>query len=300
MHDKNKTNVKSFEQGCRAMRVRFQCVASWEEHKLAKWKEAEDVEGFAETLVLVGLKRCRALADLQASLKAKGHASDAADLGKFFTQGNLRSMSSRVIGVMLRIWGRFAAAGTPCCEFGPKHTFSENSISDFLSANQLQKGSSTSLSWVLKCFCFDAKQGRVPANTSGSALKTLVHRYLLKRRIMSYVAKKFSFEDLKATDAPEEYWPNRVLHTVLGTVEGFRTSGLTSELPANLAWIGTLPEFLQRLLIFGSLVLRGAIELDQAGFQPLKLGTHDEPKGSNGMLLCLSRISRSIPPKYRI
>ena len=69
MHDKNKTTAKSFEQGCRAMRVRFQCFASWEEYKLAKWKEAEDVKGFAETLMLVGLKRCRALADLQAFLQ---------------------------------------------------------------------------------------------------------------------------------------------------------------------------------------------------------------------------------------
>lgn len=271
-------SLKGFMEGCRSMRVKFQYFATWEEFELSKWKVADRTQEIAESQVLVGLKRARAVAELQVSLKNGGHAAEPEDLAKFFSQANLRSMSGRVISMMVKIWTRFAQAGPAVCnlvetldsEYGVHHTFNSHSNLDFLCQRTSCKTNpalqNSLLQWVLECFCYEVTKGKVAADVTGPGLKALLHRYLLKRRIVGYISKKFQGVDgdseASHSDLPPEYSPSRVLQTVLGTMEGFRTSGLNSELPANLAWFGRLDEYLQRLLLFGSLVLRGATELD--------------------------------------
>ena len=102
-------DTADFEMGARSMRVRFELLPDIEQCELRKWTLNAEADCAAETQVLVGLKRAKAVRQVEAMLYREGKANSSADMERFFKRGGLGKMSAKSVGIMVKIAERFEA-----------------------------------------------------------------------------------------------------------------------------------------------------------------------------------------------
>ena len=230
---------------------------------MRKWKLAQQAEDCHQSQVLVGLRRVQAVKEVSQALAKLGKDSSADSLAKWFASGQVRGMSTKVISSMLKIANRFDAAGKEASllvseldsQYNVGHTLANSSSLDCLcqktSCRTNKPLESALLLWCLTMFVADAQLGKIMPDLAVPAFKQVLGRYLLRRRVVFFLLKKFG------QDCPE--W-----HTTFASVANFKESGLASSLPSSLSlsWMQALPEHCQAVLAFAAKVMRGTDQLD--------------------------------------
>ena len=129
----------AFEECCRAMRIMFELLPSKEGTEIRKWALAEESFALADTQVLQGLKRARAIKQFEQNLKHDGKKCEHEALEKMFSSGGISSMSARVIGTLLKVAERFEAVPAASLSvsaldssFGNTHALTSHSNLDIL------------------------------------------------------------------------------------------------------------------------------------------------------------------------
>lgn len=259
-----KPRARDFEQGCRAMRVCFEYLPQWEDFEMRKWKVAQQAEDRHQSQVLVGLRRVQAVKEVSLALSKLGKDGSADSLAKWFESGQVRGMSSKVVSAMLKISNRFEAAGHEATllvmeldsMYNVGHTLAHSSNLDALCQKTGCRSNkpleNSLLIWCLSMFVADVQAGKLSPDIGLPTLKQVLGRYLLRRRVVFYLTKKFGVKE-----CPE--W-----HNTFALVASFKQSGLASLLPSSLSlsWMQTLPEHCQTVLAFASKVMRGTDQLD--------------------------------------
>ena len=216
-----------------------------------------------------------AVYDVQIALKSQGFSASQEDLSKWFSKGGVKAMSPKAIGTMLKIWSRFSQAGQAAVrpveildsQFGSRHCMAWTTNLDFIcqrtSCRKTSSIQNALLVWCLECLLEDVGCKRFPPDLNQPSLKIVVSRYLLKKRVLTYIARKFPALDEAGRSYDTRFHPSKVLDNVFSTVAAWKESGLSSTLPTNLSWLQLLPEYQQQLLQFGTQLLRGSPDLDR-------------------------------------
>ena len=152
-------------------------------------------------------------------------------------------------------------------QFGSRHCMAWTTNLDFIcqrtSCRKTASIQNSLLCWCLECLLEDIESKHAPADMTLPSLKIVVSRYLLKKRVLTYIARKFPALDDPSTSYDPRFHPSKVLDNVFSTVAAWKESGLSSTLPTNLSWLQLLPEYQQQLLQFGTQLLRGSPDLDK-------------------------------------
>ena len=93
------------------MRVRFEYLRGKEEYELRKWTLSEAKVSEGKAIVLMGLKKCHAVKEVELMLKHEGKNNDPDAVESFFEQGGLGSvLSAKVVSRLSKVSDRFAQA----------------------------------------------------------------------------------------------------------------------------------------------------------------------------------------------
>ena len=235
---------------------------------MRKWSLCQAAHSAAETQILVGLRRAMAVQEVASTMSSLGRDNSAESLEKWFAAGQVRGMSTKVLRTMLKIAARFTAAGREASslvgaldsKYASNHVLAWHSNLDILcqktAVRKDAKLENSLLVWCLHCLVRDIEAGKPFQDVGGPMLKVLLARYLLKKRILSYLTKKANSAEMVAT---------------FSSVESLTASGLLDALPSSLPvpWLRDLPEHGQVLVSFLAKVMRGTEHLDQIMDQAL-------------------------------
>ena len=170
-----------------------------------------------------------AVYDVQIALKSQGFSASQEDLSKWFSKGGVKAMSPKAIGTMLKIWSRFSQAGQAAVrpveildsQFGSRHCMAWTTNLDFIcqrtSCRKTASIQNSSLCWCLECLLEDVGCKRFPPDLNQPSLKIVVSRYLLKKRVLTYIARKFPALDDPSTSYDPRFHPSQVLDNVFST-----------------------------------------------------------------------------------
>ena len=152
-------------------------------------------------------------------------------------------MSPKAIGTMLKIWSRFSQAGQAAVraveildsQFGSRHCMAWTTNLDFIcqrtSCRKTSSIQNALLVWCLECLLEDVGCKRFPPDLNQPSLKIVVSRYLLKKRVLTYIARKFPALDEAGRSYDTRFHPSKVLDNVFSTVAAWKESGLSSTCP---------------------------------------------------------------------
>ena len=118
------------------------------------------------------------------------------------------------------------------------------------------------LLWTFEVICGDLLAKRTQSKMPKDDLILAIHRALLKKRVVTYVANKCKGEDCKGQSYERGRSPSEVMGQVFSTMESFRLSGLASTTCATLSWLGHLPSWQAEAIQFLSKMLRGHVAID--------------------------------------
>jgi hypothetical protein len=258
------------------MRVRFEFLPTWDEFERRKWQLADKASDDAEAQVLLGLKRTKAVTEVEVNLRNAGKPHQPDDMEKWYAQGKVKNMSAKVISTMLKINVRFEAAGREAflivgeldSKYSIHHSMASTSNLDLLcqrtSCRKNEPLQGTLLLWCLHTLKSDIFAGKIPAEISISSLKIVLNRYLLRKRVVSFLGRKFQAPGQEGVQYDgEDKHPSRVVAHVFACYSNFVASGLAMNLAISLAWMGKLPEFQSKVLEFGAKVVRGTADMDK-------------------------------------
>ena len=235
---------------------------------MRKWSLCQAAHSAADTQILVGLRRAMAVQEVASTMLSLGKDNSADSLEKWFAGGQVRGMSAKVLRTMLKIAARFTAAGREAVslvgaldsKYASNHVLAWHSNLDILcgktAVRKDAKLENSLLVWCLYCLVRDIESGKPFQEVGGPMLKVLLARYLLKKRILSYLTKKANSAEMVGT---------------FSSMESLTSSGLLDALPSSLPlpWLRDLPEHEHVLVSFLTKVMRGTEHLDQIMDQAL-------------------------------
>ena len=272
-------STDAFETAARCLKVRFELLVLDEQFEMKKWELNEKSLLSAETQILQGIKKALAVQGVQDMLSREGLPHAPKDLEKWFKAARITSqdMSARVISTMLKVATRFQSA-VECrlilteldSAFGSKHSFQNTTSLDIAcqktGVKNNNKLATSLLQWCLSLCRDEMLRGDMPPEVGHVGLKAAFTRYLLKRRLVAYLVRKFTWKKLDALEEklalPVGFQCFEVMNTLFGSYESWRKSGLSPGSTVTMGWLHNMPPHMVRLIHFCSQCLRGGGDLE--------------------------------------
>lgn len=241
-----------------------------------KWQSQECIKSLAENTALIGYKRTLALAEVRDKLKAQGKPH-AKDIAQFFASVKFAdvddAMSERVILQHLRVFSRMSDVVKLRLDqmesnFGRRHPLAHltNIEACTLKTNAKEPVGELLLTFVVEGIFAGIIRGNVDRGCGKTALMTQVIPLLLaKRRIASYLASKFKYEDPKVDESgsqtstlfPPERSPSKVIFLYLKFAKwhhffwrnaSFDEASSSKDRGESVAWVSDLAPSLQKIV----------------------------------------------------
>ena len=165
-------------------------------------------------------------------------------------------MSARTIKLCIRVFERLESlagvdnlVGQLDDAFGTLHTLATVAGLEMLcsrtSCPKNKKLEGELVLWSLELWVQEVNLGRVNPNSSKEVLASCINRFLLKRRLVNYIAAKVKQPDVKDVVYEPNRSPSTVLHAIFTSMRAFRESGCsqaTSAAPMTMPWLAALPQ----------------------------------------------------------
>ncbi|CAE6919613.1 unnamed protein product [Symbiodinium sp. CCMP2592] len=269
----------AFQTAARCVKVRFELLILDETFEMKKWELNEKTNLAAETQILQGLKRALAVQGVADMLQREGQPNGPKDLEKWFKTAKVTTadMSARVVSTMMKVATRFKSA-VECrlilteldSAFGSKHAFQHSNSLDVAcqktGVKNNAKLAASLLLWCLSLCRDEMMRGDMPPEIGHIGVKAAFTRYLLKKRLVAYLVRKFTWKKVDAIEEklalPVGYQCFEVLNTLFSNYEAWRQSGLSPGSEVSMAWLHNMPPHMVRVIHFCSHLLRGGGDLE--------------------------------------
>ena len=101
--------------------------------------------------------------------------------------------------------------------------------------------------WCFEHWIMEVKAGGQKANASSEQFGNALWRYLCKRRMVAYVARKCQGKDDPEAKYETGKEPSKVIQSTCLSMENFRLAGLSTTSSSSLPWLLGLPESLNKI-----------------------------------------------------